>query len=188
MGGTDDFKPPTPPPMSKEAFDLMVKAAERAHDRETDFGAKANDAAVKAAEEAIKAAILINGGSSVAMLAFIGTLSSKDLLSPAQLTQISSPLLYFGSGVASAVVAAAAAYFTNLMIAGSSTRRDRRYQEPFLQDTVSSSRQRIAGEIFRYIGVASMAVSIGCFVWGLVRAETAFGALTVPKPAVTDHK
>src|SRR5689334_476912 len=112
----------------KEALGLRIRAAERAHDAATDFGAKANESAVKAAEEAIKAAILINGGSAVAMLAFIGTIASKDLISTAQLDQIIKPLFWFGGGVASAAVGSAMAYFINLMIAGSSNRLDRSYE------------------------------------------------------------
>jgi hypothetical protein len=129
--------------MSKEALDLMRRVAERAHDQEAAFGAKANEAAVKAAEEAIKAAVLINGGSSVAMLAFLGTVASKDLLSSDQLTAATSPLLYFGFGVGAAVIGSAMAYFTNLMIAGSSNRKRRDYQYPFL-----SARHRPRGISF----------------------------------------
>jgi hypothetical protein len=106
-----------------EALEMHVRAAERAHDDEKEFGSAANSAAVKTAEEAIKAALLINGGSSVAMLAFIGTLVSRDVLSAAQLTTITKPLLCFGCGVAASVLAAAAAYFTNLGIGGSSSRK-----------------------------------------------------------------
>jgi hypothetical protein len=167
---------------------LQFRAAERAHDNATAFGKGANEAAVKAAEEAIKAMILINGGSSVAMLAFIGTLASKELLSPGHLTQITSPLLYFGSGVASATIASAAAYFTNLMIAGSSTRMAREYDHPYLRDTSSSIRHRYAGEIFRYIGVAAVIVSITCFILGLVKAETAFHGLTAGKQSITAER
>ncbi|PWE78850.1 hypothetical protein XF30_20995 [Bradyrhizobium sp. SUTN9-2] len=151
----------------------------------TQFGQKANEAAVKAAEEAIKAVILINGGSSVAMLAFLGTLATKDVVSTVQLSQMSAPLLYFGTGVAAAVVAAAAAYFTNLMIAGSSTRQTRTYEQPYFQDTKSSNGHRLAGEIFRYIGIGAMVVSIGCFVTGLVKAEGAFQALAATKDSKT---
>ena len=118
---------PAPTLTPNEALEIRVRAAERAHDDEKEFGVAANAAAVKNAEEAIKTALLINGGSSVAMLAFIGTLVSRDVLSAAQLTDITRPLISFGSGVAAAVMAAAAAYFTNLCIAGSSTRRRRSY-------------------------------------------------------------
>lgn len=70
---------PTPTLTPSEALEMHVRAAERAHDDEKEFGSAANSAAVKTAEEAIKAALLINGGSSVAMLAFIGTLVSRDV-------------------------------------------------------------------------------------------------------------
>jgi hypothetical protein len=145
----------------------------------------ANAAAVKNAEEAIKAALLINGGSSVAMLAFIGTLVSRDVLSAAQLTTITRPLLCFGCGVAAAVIAAAAAYFTNLCLAGASTRRARSYDAPFLQLTPESIRSAKLAEIFRWIGIISVTASIGCFVWGLVAAKSAFTDLTITRTPVT---
>ena len=121
------------------------------------------------------------------MLAFIGTLASKDLLSSTQLTEITRPLLYFGCGVASAVVASAAAYFTNLMIAVSSNRKSRHYDIPFVRDTSPSDRRTMLGEIFRYIGAVAVAASIGCFVLGLVKAEVAFNTLATEKKPVMDR-
>ena len=173
---------PAPILTPNEALEMRVRAAERAHDDEKEFGAAANSAAVKGAEEAIKAALLINGGSSVAMLAFIGTLVSRDVLSAPQLAAITKPLLCFGSGVATSVLAAAAAYFTNLGIAGSSTRKERSYIAPFLRTTQASRRSARLGEVFRWVGVISVTASIGCFIWGLASAEVAFRNLT-PAPA-----
>jgi hypothetical protein len=170
---------------AKEKLDLRFRAAERAHDNILEFGRKANEAAVKAAEEAIKAVILINGGSSVAMLAFIGTLASKELLPASQLSQITGPLFWFGAGVASAVFGSAAAYFTNLMIAGSANRMRWEYEHPFVRDNASSKRHRVAGEVFRYIGVVAVIASIVCFVTGLIKAEGAFRALSAPTPITT---
>jgi len=167
----------------KEKLELRVRAAERAHDETTAFGKSANDAAVKSGEEAIKAMILINGGSSVAMLAFIGTMASKEIVSPGQLVQISAPLGFFAGGLIAAMIAAAAAYFTNLMIAGSSNRLQREYEFPFLRPTSSSRRHHIAGEVFRYIAVLAAATSIGCFGWGVVKAQSAFSVLSQPKTA-----
>jgi hypothetical protein len=166
----------------KEIKELRNRAAERAHDQATSFGQKANEAAVKAAEEAIKAVILINGGGSVTMLAFIGTLASKDLLPASQLSQITVPLFWFGGGVASGMLGAAAAYFTNLMIAGSSNGMDREYEHPYVRDTISSRRYRIAGEVFRCMGVLAVTGSIFCFIAGLLKAEGAFRALSAPSP------
>jgi hypothetical protein len=182
-----------PPPQQvpvlnpQQQLELRIRLAERAHDLQTEFGNKANDAAVKAAEEVIKASILINGGSAVAMLAFIGTLASKDLLSPAQLTEITKPLLWFGFGVASAVVGAAFAYFTHLMITGSSSRQARSYDEPFLRATAASTRHKIFGEIFRWIAIVGVAGSIVCFVGGLAKAQSAFGVLATKKHTIVAH-
>jgi hypothetical protein len=183
IGPPTTAQPPAPILTAQEALELRVRLAERAHDTETAFGAATNAAAVKSAEEAIKAAMLINGGSSVAMLAFIGTLVSQHVLSAEQLVNVTKPLLYFGAGVAASMFASAASYFTNLMIAGSSNRRERSYAEPFLRTTTNSKRHTILGELFRWLGVLSVAASIGCFILGLVAAQSAFCNLTATRPA-----
>lgn len=175
--------PQSPPPFkpileSTERLEMRVRAAERAHDDETEFAKGANQAAIKAAEEAIKATLLINGGSSVAMLAFIGTIASKDVFAPSHLMQIAKPLIVFGAGVALSVVGAACAYFCNLMIAGSASRKTRHYEEPFLRPTPSSRRHWLWGEIFRYCGVIAVLGAIVCFVAGLVAAQDAFKAVS----------
>src|SRR5260370_31386898 len=103
-------------------------------------------------------------------------------LSAAQLTTITKPWLCFGGGVAASVLAAAAAYFTNLGIAGSSSRKERSYVEPFLRPTPASIRSVRLGEVFRWAGIISVAVCIGCFIWGLASAEIALRNLTPAKP------
>src|SRR5262249_51534598 len=57
----------------RRTYDINREHAQRAHDRNSEFFYTADAAATKAAEVAIKAGLLMNGGSSVAMLAFIGT-------------------------------------------------------------------------------------------------------------------
>jgi hypothetical protein len=184
-----DQPPPSPqnqppsPLTPQEALEMRVKAAQRTHDDERDFGMAANQAAVKNGEEVLKAALLINGGSSVAMLAFIGTLVSRDVISSAQLAEVTRPLLSFGAGVALSVFASAAAYFTNLHIAGSSGRRQREYLEPFIRDTPSSKRYASIAEVFRWFCIICALGSIGCFVWGLVTAKSAFNNIALKEPA-----
>jgi hypothetical protein len=168
----------------KWLFETNRDDAQRVHDAETEFGMSANAAAVKNAEEAIKAAILINGGSSVAMLAFIGTLVSRDFLSPEQLSSITRPLIWFGSGVATAMIASAAAYFVNLFVADMSNFRRREYEAPFVRATPASKRRMIAAEVFRWVGILAMTGSIACFVTGLVTANAAFKEMRSTKPAI----
>jgi hypothetical protein len=168
----------------KEQRAFEIRAAERAHDSETAFGKIANDHAVKAGEEVVKAVILINGGSCVAMLAFIGTLVSKELLAPSQIEEITAPLFSFGIGMLLAVIGGSTAYFTNLMIAGSSNRKDRQYTYPFLVKNASTRRHTIAAEVFRYFGLLAMVLSIGCFGCGLIKARTAFHSIATAKAAL----
>jgi hypothetical protein len=178
--------PHPPPPIltQNEALEMRVRVAERAHDVETEFGTAANAAAIKNAEEVIKAATLINGGSSVAMLAFIGTLVSRDVLSSEQLVNITKPLFYFGGGVAASIIASAAAYFTNLFIANTSKDRQREYEHPFVRNTPASDQNKRRGELFRWIAILCITASIGCFIGGLVSAGTAFSNLTPSRPKI----
>jgi hypothetical protein len=195
MGEAKDYSvsapqlPHPPPPIltPNEALEMRVRVAERAHDVETEFGTAANAAAIKNAEEVIKAATLINGGGSVAMLAFIGTLVSRDVLSSEQLVNITKPLLCFGCGVAASIIASAAAYLTNLFIANTSNERQREYEQPFVRNTPASIRSKRLGELFRWIAILFIPASISCFIWGLVSAGTAFSNLTPLKPMIGDH-
>jgi hypothetical protein len=67
--------------------------------------------------------ILVNGGSSVAMLAFVGTLASKDQQTSQQIATLTHPLIGFASGVGLAVAAACLSYLVNSAIAELAQRR-----------------------------------------------------------------
>jgi hypothetical protein len=169
-----------------EQVQMRVRAAERAHDNETVFGNAANQAAIKNGEEAIKAALLVNGGSCVAVLTFLGTLASRDHLSAAQIGAMVSPLFWFAAGLVAAMMCAAMAYFTNLTIAGTSSAKQREYETPFVRDTPASQRYRTRGEWFRWAAFICMAASLGCFVAGLYFSANAFRGLDASaKPAAT---
>jgi len=71
---------------------------------------EATKAANKAAEDALKAVTLLNGGAAVAMLAFIGHLASTQA-DQATLTMLNRPLFEFVVGTFLSVIATALAYF-----------------------------------------------------------------------------
>ena len=193
MGQSEPVQPPPTDPQiavtspvliltPQQQLEGRIRIAERLHDTETSFGIAANAAAMQNAEEALKAALLVNGGSSVAMLAFLGTLVSQHFLSAVQLAAAIRPLMYFGSGVAAAIIASAGAYFTNPMIAGSSNRKERNYEVPFVRETTSSRRHAWWGECWRWFSIIFVAASIGCFICGLVSAGMSFTNLTPLTP------
>ena len=152
---------------------LRIAAAQSSHKDEGEFAKAVNRAAVDSGIEAIKAILLINGGSAVAMLAFVGTLATK-----AQAPVHFAPALtIFAVGVFFAVSAAGAGYFTNLSIANTSNYLKREYQEPFLRDTPKSKQHAGIGEVCRWLSVLFAGLGIGCFLLGVVFAYAAFGKL-----------
>ena len=58
----------------KWKYDLNIKAAERAHDAEEEYGFRTNEATINAANFVLRALLIINGGAAIALLAFIGNL------------------------------------------------------------------------------------------------------------------
>jgi hypothetical protein len=164
----------------EQKIEMTMRAAERAHDQELSFSKSANDAAIKNAEEAIKASILINGGSSVAMLAFVGTLISRNVVPDEQFHKVFLPLIWFGSGLALAMITSAAAYFVNLLIAGASLTKERIYEHPYLLPTDRSRLQSRIAEVCRWSAILTMTGSIVCFICGLSSAKNAFEHLKPP--------
>jgi hypothetical protein len=161
---------------------------ERHHDIELQFGTAAHTAAVKSAEEALKAVLLVNGGSCVAMLAFLGTLVSRDALTPSQLGEAIRPMLWFGAGLFSAVGASIAAYFVGLCRGNASHSRKRSYIEPFLSDTQDTTRFHFWTSVSTAVAIACVFLSLILFGAGLVSAARGFSQLTpVSKPAASSQ-
>ena len=121
---------------------LSWQTAYREHDAETEFGRVANKAAIDSATETLKAIVLINGGSCVAILTFIGTLATKDKVP----IGLATPLIWFAVGLVMTVIASALGHFTNLFIAKTSKSMTPEYERPFLRDNDESKRYRHCGE------------------------------------------
>lgn len=147
-----------------------IRAAERAHDVETEFSNSANKAAIDSGTDTLKALLYLNGGSCVIMLAFLGTLASKSR----PVSGFATVLLAFALGAALSVSANAVGYFVNLLIAGTSLAKRRSYEYPFLHDTDSSNSRRRWGERLRYVALVLAFLSLFCFFCGLYLAFHAF--------------
>jgi hypothetical protein len=155
---------------SEELTKMRIAAAARAHDAEKEFGRMANKAAIDSATETLKAIVLINGGSCVAILTFIGTLATKDTVP----IGLATPLIWFAIGLGMAVIASAFGYFTNLFIAGTSKHMTPEYEQPFLRDNDDSKHYRRLGEWARWSAVIAAFGGIVAFWAGLYSAYGAF--------------
>jgi hypothetical protein len=149
---------------------LRIDAAQRAHERETEFANNANKAAIDSGTLTVKSILLVNGGSCVAILAFIGTLATKYR----PISAFALPLIVFAVGAGFSILASAAGYFTNLSIADTSMYRSREYQEPFLRDNDQSNRRRFWGQVFRCLGIGFAILGVASFFIGLFFAYRAF--------------
>ena len=68
-----------PPPFEYQKWlhDVVRQHAHRAHDANRQFQVNVNQATIKGGDAALRAALLINGGAAVSVLAFIGGLVSQ---------------------------------------------------------------------------------------------------------------
>jgi hypothetical protein len=108
-----DLKPDEP----DWRFVMGREEARRAHDRADDFFKQVNEAAIKTGESTFRACLLINGGAAVSVLAFIGSLASKDVIGGPQIAAITDSLISFAAGVVTAVAGMALSYLVNYLTA-----------------------------------------------------------------------
>jgi hypothetical protein len=162
---------------NKWEYELKKSAAERAHDNETEFGHKNNDAAINAANAAIRIALLINGGAAVSVLAFIGGLVAQKVVPVSELGKIAAGLMWFTSGVALAGLSAGLAYFTNYCIATRSAKKLRMWEHPYLKDTRTSTTFWWLALICELSAVLCVLLSLTSFVVGTIRMHQAIVGL-----------
>jgi hypothetical protein len=163
---------------SKWVYEANKSHAERAHDSEREFGNKNNEAAVNAANAAIRIALLINGGAAVSVLAFIGGLVAQKLVPISELGKIASGLMWFTSGVAFAGGAAGLAYFTSYFIAGSSIKKERLWEHPYVKDTRTSRALCWLALFFQLSAIFCGLLSLAGFVVGMVTMHAAITGIT----------
>jgi hypothetical protein len=106
--------------------------ARRAHDRADGFFKQVNEAAIKNGESAFRACLLINGGAAVSVLAFIGSLASKDVIGVSQLASVANSLILFALGVVAAVVGMALSYVVNYLTAEGAGSSKRIWEYPWV--------------------------------------------------------
>jgi hypothetical protein len=102
------------------------------HDRADSFFEQVNEAAIKNGESAFRACLLINGGAAVSVLAFIGSLASKDVIGVSQLASVADSLILFALGVVAAVVGMALSYVVNYLTAAGAASSKHIWEHPWI--------------------------------------------------------
>lgn len=162
----------------KWKYEQNRSLAEREHDREKEFGSKANDAAITTGANAVRALLIINGGAAVAMLAFIAQIAGKDGAKySTNLGQLTAPLTWFAWGVFLAAFGTGAAYFTNYCIGAMSFGKERNYAQPFIRGTKASKGWWKAALAFQALAVLAGIGSLVMFLYGMNDIRTVIGTL-----------
>jgi hypothetical protein len=104
----------------------------RAHDRLDAFLAAINDSTVKSADAVLRNCLLINGGAAVAILAFMGALSSKNSGSGKIIEDIADGLTYFAWGVIAAVAALGLSYIVHFATYKHAASQNKVWENPYL--------------------------------------------------------
>lgn len=133
------------------------------NEQDYEFFKSINEQAIATSNAVLRSLILINGGAAVAVLAFFGSLAGSHSLNiTGKVADLTSPLLWFGWGVAAAVVSMILAYFTHYATAGHAQAGE-------------ETRRLYGGAkiVFHVLGVLAALGSLAFFVWGMyeVRAS-----------------
>ncbi|MBI1811646.1 MAG: hypothetical protein HY035_11570 [Nitrospirae bacterium] len=104
-------------------------------------------------QNALKTAFLMNGGATVALLAFLGKLSDQH---QDKIAIFASTMVIFVAGVLASTIASGATYLCQWFYA---------HSQPW---------KRIAGHAFNILTILLNIASYGCFIWGAFRAYEAF--------------
>ena len=140
----------------------QMRDAERTHTLNEEYLKLANEAAVKYAEAAVKAIMLINGGASVSLLAFIGGLAAQGKVQLRGLSLFANSLMWFASGVLSAAIVAALAYFAAYCGAAHEHNTSKIWTPPYVMETVISRRWNRREIICRRAAILAAVISM-CF-------------------------
>jgi hypothetical protein len=179
-----DQQPPSspPPPFEQQQWlhDIVREDAHRAHDQNTQFFEKVNEAAIRNADATLRATLLINGGAAVSVLAFLGGLVSQGRITISQLSDVSSSLVWFAYGVTASVIGMALSYFTNYVTAGHAASHEKWWQHPYLRPGPNTPSYAKAKRIFHVLALIVSLGSIVLFVWGMFDVRSSIVRLGTP--------
>jgi hypothetical protein len=159
--------------------------ARLAHERAFNKMNSLNEGAMASGENAIKAAILINGGSAVALLALLGAVVDKASLAPGELERIGRLFMFYIGGTAAAAFASGFAYLTNFLYAGVHGSMEWSYTHPFVHETKASKRYAIVGTVFHVLSFVLIIGSFASFIYTSYQAKETLPRVLVKSATTT---
>lgn len=160
---------------TRDDWERRMAQAERAHAENRSFFNASNQSGIEAANTAIRTVFLINGGSAVAMLTFLGTTVSAKQDSRFDIAGLAVSLQWFCWGIAVVGFASCLVYISHRAILESIRSQELHYSFPFVRDTTRSDRFILLAYSLQVIAATFVVTSLGFFLFGIYAA---LGAVT----------
>lgn len=154
------------------------RAAERHHDELDAYAKQTNDAAIQSGQLALRMSMLVNGGAAVAVLTFLGALSST--VGMQEVSRLASTIEWFAWGVGAAVLGMAFGYLTNYCHVSHTHSFIRTWDHPYSTPSDTTKYWSVAGTVVHVGAVAAAISSLGLFVIGMI--EVREGIRQIPPP------
>jgi hypothetical protein len=136
-----------------------------------------NDAAIKTADGALRSGMLINGGAAVSVLAFIGALATKDMITIPQLSKVADSLEVFAAGVAVAVAGMGLSYLTHFFGAGRIQSFARQWEHPWVIPGPNTKKYSRVTYTLQMLAFLAGLTTVILFVGGMLSVRNAIAQL-----------
>jgi hypothetical protein len=153
------------------------RIAENAHAASDAERGKNREATVTAGIEAMKVALLINGGAAVAAMALVGALVGRGGATMETIRPVLRCLYWFGGGTVLAAFTAGSAFFAFDLYSGSAGAREKQWDYPYVVSTPKSDRLYNAGWWCTLLGTTSAGLALVAFIIGVIVAAKAVAKL-----------
>jgi len=171
---------------SKELFSWKIQR-EQAFATHTSYQEDSRNvfnSAMGMALEAIRTAIIINGGAVIAIFAFLGSIfNSSEPATIAVKYALLGPAFLFAAGAVLSGVASGASYFSQILFSRAHEEYEMIWEHPYVKATTASESFRSWGDFWRAIAVALVVFSYAALTFGLIKAHSAIsiGLLSAAK-------
>jgi hypothetical protein len=176
---SDDQQPPVPSDHAKWLHEMNREDFARAIARWDAVYDGLNEAAIKTADGALRAGLLINGGAAVSVLAFIGSLATKSMITASQLSRVADSLELFAIGVAVAVAGMGLSYVTHYLSAGRISSFTRQQVSPYVVPGPKTKRYTQITAAAHVLAFIAGLACIALFVWGVLSIREAIVHLSL---------
>ncbi|TPK42646.1 MULTISPECIES: hypothetical protein [unclassified Mesorhizobium] len=153
-------------PETEKAYDLRIRAAERAHDARRATLENTNSQVLSFSNGAMRAPALVAAGGVAAALGFYSANYTRLAAHPESLITFNSILYWLFASLLLTVIAPGLAYFSQIFFAESIAAEEFAWDAPFIRDTRQSKRWAFAGGIVRWTAIAAVLGSIICLAIG----------------------